>query len=212
MTDLYDNISQALLDNLGLDAITPQGLYEFVTPKFIFKGSNDCCTFYLDDVTDYTVIDQQVGTLAITSALFYKDCCGLLCLCPASPFTKSGRKEYANKRGDGTYVVIVTMSWTYEVEGQEIVVSDQIEVDLTLDCCKDLREDIICTARTKMIGLLCEINTRRKVGRDWCKLMWSLYELSNVRWLMLESCIDCEDTQFFKCYIDKIKSYDCGMC
>lgn len=212
MTKLYENIATALFDNEGLPSDTPQGLYAFVDPKFIFKGSNDCCTFYLDDVTDYTTIDQQVGTLQITSALFYKSCCGLVCLCPAEPFTRDGRKEYKNKYGDGTYVVIVTMSWTYDLEGDMVTVSDSIEVELTVDCCKDLRENIECTARTKMTGILCEINTRRKVGRDWCKLMWSLYELSNIKWLMDNSCIDCDDTQIFKCYVDKIKSYDCGMC
>ena len=213
MTSLYDNISNAYESDTGNPAIILSGLAEFIKPRFIFKGSEDCCTFYLDDKTDYDEIaDLSGGTVQVTSAFFYKGCCGYVCLCPASPFTQNGREEYENKMGDGTYAVIITISYTYEVEGEMVTVSDQFTYELTIDCCKDLRENILCTTQTKMTSILCEIITRRKVGRDWCKLMWSLYELSNVRWLMLMSCIDCEDTQFFKCYIDKIKGYNCGMC
>ena len=225
MTKLYELISGQYEADTGGTAVTLTGLEAFINPRFIFKGSSDCCTFYLDDKTVYDEIaDFSEGVVERTAAFFYKGSCGLVCICPNTPIDENGRLEFSNKYGDGTYVVLVNISYSYYTEwegGGEppedwepelIVVSDQFEYDLTIDCCKELRENIICTVQSKMNSIMCEIMKRRQVGRDWCKLMWSLYELSNVRWLMLMSCIDCNDTQFFKCYVDKIKSYDCGMC
>jgi len=223
---LYELISDQYESDTGGVANTPTGLAVFIRPRFIFKGSADCCKFYIDDKTDYTeVADLSAGTVERTVSLFFKGCCNNYCLCPATPIEENGRLEFDNKMGDGTYLAVVNINYSYytvwdpedgeqpeDWEPELIVVSDIFEYDLTIDCCEELRENIICTAESKMNSILCEINQRRKVGRDWCKLMWSLYELSNVRWLMLKSCIDCNDTQLFKCYIDKIKSYNCGMC
>jgi len=222
---LYEAISSIYESDSGNPSIILSGLDAFIFPRFIFKGSADCSTFYLDDMTDYNeVVDIDINEVRTNVSLYFKRCCGLECLCPLTSISTNGRLDFDNLRGDGTYVVLIDMSYSYwtvwEGEGdppvdwepEYITVFKQIREELSIDCCKAMRENIICTTESKMNGILCEIVKRRNVGRDWCKLMWSLYELSNVRWLMLRSCIDCNDTQLFKCYVDKIKSYDCGMC
>ncbi len=187
----------------NIESAVPDSLSTFLNPRFIFKGSEDCSTFYLDDVTDYdevSVVDPADVTRNVT--YIYRTECGDIIPCPSEPLSANGRLEFENTYGDGEYCVSIEVTYTITpVDPMDpvIVHTETFEECLTQSCCKnnllDLRKEIMCC----MSGLTCTIDSYKNIGRNTVKLMSKYLKMSNLLWVIDHTKQSCDDYKDIAC-------------
>jgi hypothetical protein len=146
----------ALIEELKVvieNNITPD-VFNELKPTFIFKGSEDCSTFYLEDVTSYTVwtgskyVYYDKNKVALNVTYFYRTSCGDIIDCSSEPMTVQGKLAFENTYGDGEYCVSIEVTYTEPPIRftPEIVYTTTIEECLVQNCCQnkviDLRKEI----------------------------------------------------------------------
>jgi hypothetical protein len=191
-----------------IEGSVPDNLLTFVNPQFVFKGSADCSTFYLDDVTSsYAVF--EVGyffrfDLNVTHS--YRTPCGDIVICNSEPMALNGRLEFENTYGDGEYCVSieVTLTRVRIEDGQETIYIDTFEECLTQKCClnslNNLRKELVDC----MASFTSTINSYKNIGRSVVKLMERYSKMSNLLWVIDHTDSSCSDYENLKCLFKKI--------
>ena len=184
-----------------IEGNAPNNLLTFIKPRFIFKGSEDCSTFYLDDVTDYQEI-RSVNTSNVTLnvSYIYRTKCGDVIPCSSQPMSVNGRLTFENTYGDGEYCVSVEM--TYTIETREF--TDTFEYCLTQNCCQNKVIDLRKEIASCMASLSCKIDSYKCIGRNYVKLTSRYLKMSNLLWVIDNRNSDCDDYQSFACLFKKI--------
>ena len=191
-----------------IEGNVPDNLLTFIKPRFIFKGSADCSTFYLDDVTDYqevSVVDVANITLNVT--YIYRTSCGDIIPCSAEPMTVNGRLEFENTYGDGEYCVSVEMIYSIPNIDPMLpptVYTETIEDCLTQDCCQNKVIDLRNEIASCMASVSCKINEYKCIGRSYVKLTAKYLKMSNLLWVIDNRNSNCEDYGSLACLFKKI--------
>jgi hypothetical protein len=206
--ELKEVIEDNITPNLFYGLTNPYGL----KPTFIFKGSEDCSTFYLEDVTSYTiwtgskyiVYDENKTTLNVT--YFYRTACGDIIDCSSEPMAVHGKLSFENTHGDGEYCVSIEVTYT-EPPGRdtpEIVYTTTVEKCLVQNCCQNKVINLKKEIADCMASLSCKINEFKCLGRNYVKLTSRYLKMSNLLWVMDNTCTSCDDYQNLKCLFKKI--------
>jgi hypothetical protein len=187
----------------------PADLYTYVTPCFIFKGSEDCSTFYLDDKTVYET-DQGDETVEffLNVTYVYRTICGDVIPCPSEPMTLNGRLEFENTYGDGKYCVQIEVTASATNKRAPLdpptIYTKVIEECLTQDCCRNDINDLRREVAQCMADFACNINTLKVIGRSVLKLEKRYLKMSNILWVIDNTNDSCESYHDLKCLFKKI--------
>tara|TARA_R110000787_G_scaffold135568_2_gene247896 strand:+ start:5165 stop:5824 length:660 start_codon:yes stop_codon:yes gene_type:complete len=191
--------------------ITPD-VFNLLKPTFIFKGSEDCSTFYLEDVTSYTVwdgskyiyLDENKAALNVT--YFYRTACGDIIDCSSEPMTVHGKLSFENIYGDGEYCVSIEVTYTEPPERftPEIVYTTTVEECLTQNCCLNSLNDLRKEIADCMAAFSCKINEFKCIGRNYVKLTSRYLKMSNLLWVIDHTDSSCSDYENLKCLFKKI--------
>ena len=192
----------------NIEQNVPDSLLTFVDPKFVFKGSADCSTFYLDDVTSsYAVF--EVGyffRFDINVTHSYRTPCGDIVICSSEPMALNGRLEFENTYGDGEYCasIEVTLTRVRLEDGQETIYTDTFEECLTQKCClnnlNNLRKELVDC----MASFSSTISSYKNIGRSVVELMERYSKMSNILWVIDHTESSCSDYENLKCLFKKI--------
>ena len=191
--------------------ITPD-VFNDLKPTFIFKGSEDCSTFYLEDVTSYTVwtgtkyiiFEENFASLNVT--YFYRTSCGDIIDCSSEPMTVHGKLSFENIYGDGEYCVSIEVTYT-EPPGRftpEIVYTTTVEECLTQNCCLNSLNDLRKEIADCMSSFSSTISSYKNIGRSAVKLMERYSKMSNLLWVIDHTNSSCSDYENLKCLFKKI--------
>jgi hypothetical protein len=197
-----------------IEANVPENLLSLVNPHFIFKGSADCSTFYLDDVTaDYPIdTENDEGSTVYSTTLnvtyIYRADCGDIIPYPSEPMSLNGRLEFENIYGDGEYCVsidvVLTRTQIGEIGTIIDVFTDTFEECLTQNCClnslSNLRKEVVDC----MSSFPPAINSYKNIGRSAAKLMERYSKMSNLLWVIDHTDSSCSDYENLKCLFKKI--------
>jgi hypothetical protein len=208
LPNLQNELQEIALYISDIEANVPENLLSSVNPQFVFKGSADCSTFYLDDVTSsYAVF--EVGyffrfDLNVTCS--YRTPCGDIVTCSSEPMALNGRLDFENTYGDGEYCVSieVTLTRVRLEDGQETIYTDTFEECLTQKCClnslNNLRKELVDC----MASFTSTINSYKNIGRSVVKLMERYLKMSNLLWVIDHTDSSCSDYENLKCLFKKI--------
>jgi len=184
-----------------IEAAVPNNLLSYIKPRFIFKGSEDCSTFYLDDVTDYQEVRPvTVENVTLNVTYSYKTACGEIIDCSSNSMTVNGRLIFGNTYGDGEYCVSIQI--TYVVES--VTYTDTVKYCLVQDCCQNKVIDLRKEISDCMASLSCKINEYKCIGRNYFKLTSKYLQMSNLLWVMDNTNSSCDDYSSFACLFKKI--------
>jgi len=187
-------------------------VFNELKPTFIFKGSEDCSTFYLEDVTSYTVLvdgkyfyfDENKTSLNVT--YFYRTSCGDIIDCSSEPMTVHGKLSFENTYGDGEYCVSIEVTYTEPPvrDTPEIVYTTTVEECLVQNCCQNKVIDLRKEIANCMALLSCKINKYKCIGRSYVNLTSKYLKMSNLLWVMDNTKSSCSDYDSFACLFKKI--------
>ena len=183
-------------------------LYTFIKPRFIFKGSEDCSTFYLDDVTDYqevSVVDTDNVSMNVT--YIYKTSCGDIIDCSAVPFGVNSRLTFQNTYGDGEYCVSIEMIYSIPDIDPELpptVYTTTVEECLTQDCCNNKIIDLRVNISNCMSETACSVDSNKDIGKSTVKLMSKYLKMSNLLWLLDHTKQGCDSYEGLACIFKSI--------
>jgi len=184
-------------------------LIPHIKPRFIFKGSEDCSTFYLEDVTDYQEIrPTDTDDVSINVTFFYRTVCGDIVPCSSEPFGVNSKATFENIYGDGKYCVKIDVTLLTEeyrtVPIVPIYITESFEYCLTQDCCQNKVIDLRKEIADCMASLSCKINEFKCLGRNYVKLTSRYLKMSNLLWVMDNTKSSCDDYGSFACLFKKI--------
>ena len=214
LPNLGTELQEIALYISDIEAHVPENLLSFVNPQFVFKGSADCSTFYLDDVTANYPISTGGDTTTLYSTTLnvtyiYRTACGDVVPCPSEPMALNGRLEFENTYGDGEYCVSidVVLTRTIIVGNDPPVIdtfTDTFEECLTQKCClnslNNLRKELVDC----MASFTSTINSYKNIGRSVVKLMERYLKMSNLLWVIDHTDSSCSDYENLKCLFKKI--------
>ena len=208
LPDLGDELALIADEISKIELNVPENLLGFVNPQFVFKGSADCSTFYLNDVTaEYPVFEGGYFfkfNLNVTHS--YRTPCGDIVICNSEPMALNGRLEFENTYGDGEYCVSieVTLTRVRLEDGQETIYTDTFEECLTQKCClnslNNLRKELVDC----MSSFSSAISSYKNIGRSAAKLMERYSKMSNLLWVIDHTDSSCSDYENLKCLFKKI--------
>ena len=205
----------------------------YCSPCFLLKHSDSCDAFYLIDSSNYcasatadcpytvlTVKAKEFWLLPATVNQYsvdYKGCCDTEWenILGVNTFSQGSQTTIIASKQDGCYRVNVTIS----VDKYENVnpggVTDLVFVEtltktysyeITIDCCKVLKKNLIEKAECKLGLISCKINTNETIGKKTSNLYYDMYRLLNILWVLENFPLDCKCIQSLKCAFDKIKN------
>tara|TARA_R110000868_G_scaffold30239_1_gene112105 strand:+ start:2605 stop:3270 length:666 start_codon:yes stop_codon:yes gene_type:complete len=197
-----------------IEGNVPNSLLSFVIPKFIFKGSADCSTFYLDDITSYPV-DVIFPSFTITYSTtlsvtyIYRTACGDVIPCSSEPMALNGRLEFENTYGDGEYCVSIDVVLIRTFTGGDNppvieTFTGTFEECLTQNCCLNSLNDLRKEIADCMAAFSCKINEFKCIGRNYVKLTSRYLKMSNLLWVIDHTDSSCSDYENLKCLFKKI--------
>lgn len=184
-------------------------LIPHIKPRFIFKGSEDCSTFYLEDVTDYQEIRTiDTADVSINVTFFYRSFCGDIIPCSSEPLGVNSKTTFENIYGDGQYCVKIDVTLLTEeyrtVPIVPITITESFEYCLIQNCCQnkviDLRKELVCC----MTSFSSTISSYKNIGRSVVELMERYSKMSNLLWVIDHTCSSCSDYENLKCLFKKI--------
>ncbi|MCK5643263.1 MAG: hypothetical protein KAJ19_20815 [Gammaproteobacteria bacterium] len=221
-------------DNATKTSFTPESRSGFYcSPCFLLKKSDSCDTFYLLDSSNYcgndlptcpytilTVGLQEFWLLPATVNQYsvdFKGCCDTEWenILGINTFSQGAKTAITASRGDGCYRVNITISVDiYENidigRDPELVFVETItktySYEITIDCCKVLKKNLIEKAKCKLGLISCKINTNETIGKKTSNLYYDMYRLLNILWVLENFPLDCKCIQSLKCAFDKIKN------
>lgn len=208
LPDLGTDLALIASSITTIEGNVPDNLLTFIKPRFIFKGSEDCSTFYLDDVTDYQEVSVvDVANIVLNTTYIYRTSCGDIIPCSSETMTPNGRLEFENSYGDGEYCVSIEMIYTIPNIDPMLPPDIYTEINeecLTQNCCQnkliDLRKEIACC----MAAASCKINEFKCIGRSYVKLTSRYLKMSNLLWVIDNTKSSCEDYNSLACLFKKI--------
>ena len=192
--DIQSNIPPTVLDISGYRAC------------FIFKGSQDCGTIYLEDHSTYPsgrgARDPFEFETSVTYV--YRTKCGDTFTC-ASPESLeiNGRTSFQTKHGDGEYCALVTVTATNTVSPFQVLVNTY-DYCVEMYCCQNNVNNLAINIADCMAEISCKIDSYKNIGRNFTKLTSRYLKMSNLLWVINNTVTNCNGYDSLACLFKKI--------
>lgn len=178
----------------------------------IMVRTKDCKTIIITDFSELNELGPITKETNISYAVtytIYRKCCDRWILVQAATDLANGDRVLFDigDNASGQYKVVFSISLVIDGgdTGEQTLIHE-MECCLNLNCCKGVKEDLICKAKKLIDDLGATVNQWGEIGRDVTQKMKDLLMLDHYMYLLKNYCLSCSELELVLCALNKFKN------